>query len=107
MPFTSAHPRHTLHNIPFTLAKRINLIVSNPVRNKERLDELKTILLRLKSPDMLIDNAFLRATSRHNVGEQGRERKAILPFVSTFNRNNPNVFRDIVSPACKSLGLMD
>ena len=107
VPFTSAHPKHTSQNIPLTLAKRVNLIVSNPIRKKERLDELKNILLRLKYPEMLINNAFLKANIRNNIDHQGRERKEILPFVSTFNRNNPNIFNDIISPACQSLGLMD
>lgn len=107
VPFTSAHPKHILHNIPFTLAKRINLIVSSPARRKDRFDELKNTLLKLKYPETLINNAFIRATSQGNTDNRVKQEMAILPFISTYNKNNPNIFNNIISPACQSLGLMD
>ena len=37
----------------------------------------------------------------------GGQESAILPFISTYKRNNPNIFNDIISQARQSLGLMD
>ena len=105
VPFTSAHPKHILNNIPFSLARRIHTIVSNPVKIEEQLKELKDILIRLNYPTTLIENAFLRANRQQSV-ENKRKVKGILPFISTFNRNNPNIYKEIISPAYHSLGLM-
>ena len=38
--FESAHPRKTKRNTPFTLAQRITRIVSNPIQQEQRLQEL-------------------------------------------------------------------
>ena len=104
VPFNSGHPKHTLHNIPFTLAKRIHSIVSKPLRRQYRLTELRDILLHLKYPASLINNAFQRASNiPQNIQTDGRK---ILAFNSTFNRNNPNIYRDVISPACRSLRLI-
>ena len=106
VPFTSAHPKHILNNIPYTLAKRIHLIVSNPDRRDIQLNELKHTLMKLKYPETLIDNAFLRATTPQVANNRFNERK-LLPFISRFNKNNPNIYNEIILPACHSLGLIN
>ena len=67
---------------------------------------MKNVLIKLKYPETLIENAFLRASPTHNSVPKSEERK-LIPFVSTFNKNNPNIYNEIVLPACHSLGLID
>ena len=53
--FESAHPRKTKRNIPFTLAQRITKIVSNPVQQKQRLQELIEFLIDCHYPKGLVE----------------------------------------------------
>ena len=44
LPFNTAHPDHTKNNIPYNLAKRIIIFVSNPEKVIIGLDELRQFL---------------------------------------------------------------
>jgi hypothetical protein len=107
VPFTSAHPKHVLLNIPYTLAKRIYMIVSNSHRKQIRLDELKRILLKLQYPHTLIENSFIRAATVTQPNNDRDSQRKLIPFVSTYNKNNPDIYNNIISPASQSLGLLD
>ena len=69
LPFNSAHPRHVMRNIPYSLARRIRGIVSKeeliPIRMKEMADRLTV----KKYPKKLIDDAINRAmnTTRDSI----------------------------------------
>ena len=95
VPFTSNHPRSCLRNIPFCLARRICAIVEEEETKLKRLSELKTSLKKQKYPIALIENSIKRAlqvplNELRKSKEKGREE--IIPFVSTHNPNNPNIF---------------
>ena len=58
--FHSAHPFHIKQTIPFNLAKRIIVFVSDPERMKFLLGELKNWLLCCEYPKDLIKQAFAK-----------------------------------------------
>ena len=93
--FTSNYPRKCLRNIPFCLARRICTIVEEEDMKLKRLSELKTSLKQQKYPIALIKNSIKRALQislkkLRKSTEKGAEE--IIPFLSTHNRNNPNIF---------------
>ena len=45
VPFNSCHPKQCKKNIPFTLARRICIIVENKKVRKKRLDELQKLIV--------------------------------------------------------------
>ena len=50
VPLNPSHPRHTLRNIPFSLAILVRGIVSDPILLQVRLDEMKkTDFKRIKN----------------------------------------------------------
>jgi len=63
VPFNSAHPRHTIRNIPFCLARRIKGIVSNPDLIQARMETMAARLRARKYPRRLIADAVEKATS--------------------------------------------
>ncbi len=95
VPFSSCHPRHTKHNIPYSLARRLCTIIDDPVSKKERLDELKSFLLARGYPVTLIDTGIQNALSiPQSVLRQVQKRaeNKIMPFVITHNPRNPEVW---------------
>ena len=82
--FTSNHPKHCLKNIPFSLARRICMIAEKDSLKEIKLKELETILLDQQYPEKALK---IPQNELRNVKEQ--EKKKILPFISTFNPNNP------------------
>ena len=50
LPFNSNHPHHTKIAVPYNLARRIKLIVTEPDTQKRRFEELKHDLLLKKIP---------------------------------------------------------
>ena len=95
VPFTSNHPRSCLRNIPFCLDRCICAIVEEEETKLKRLSELKTSLRKAKYPFVLIENSIKRAlqvllNELRKPKEKGREE--IIPFVSTHNPNNRNIF---------------
>ena len=103
--FGSFHPHKTLTNTPYSLARRICVIVSKQSTREYRLEELKKRLKRQKYPDGVIDSGIRRA--------KGLDRNAILssdsmpvddshestpsniPFVFTHNCANPYVLNTV------------
>ena len=94
--FHSCHPKHTKTSIPYNLARRICTIVSDQDTQKRRLSELHISLQKRNYPDSVISEGFKKATSiPRNILLTTREKKAedILPYVSTYNPNNTEMFR--------------
>ena len=96
--FNSEHPHHTKVNVPYNLAKRIIVFVSNPQKMNERLEELKQFLLKCDYPESVINKSF------HNAKLQGPapkpvEKDKILPFVTTHysNMDHNNMIKEIQS----------
>ena len=61
LDYNSHHPEHIKNNIPFTLAKKINIFVSDPDQCNIRLSEMKTWLLRCNYPRKIVENGFFKA----------------------------------------------
>lgn len=59
--FDSFHPKHTLQNIPFCLAKRIVVFCSDGDIMEERLSELKRLLILCKYPEKIIEKGIFNA----------------------------------------------
>ena len=97
--FFSFHPHKTLTNIPYSLARRICTIVSDPITRDKRLQELHGFLVKKQYPDSVIRNGIERAKTidrslllrpKEKVAEENN-----LPFVYTFNCANPQVLDSI------------
>ena len=100
VPFSSNHPNHCKRNIPFTLARRICVIVENNSIKKKYLEELKNALYRQEYPTKIIEAGIKKALSIPQ--EQLRQKstkttKHTLPFISTHSPNNAQVFNIIKS----------
>ena len=61
LPYNSTHPNHTKINIPYNLAKRIIVFVSNPEKVISRLDELRQFLQECKYSEHVISKCIFNA----------------------------------------------
>ena len=97
--FKSCHPRHCKLNVPYNLARRICTIVSDPTTQDTRLSELRDMLLARKYPKSIIENGIEKAKSTSMEVLRSCRKKDIdpniIPFVHTYNPNNPNMFKII------------
>ena len=59
--YNSQHPVHTLHNIPYNLAKRIIIFTSDPIIMENHLSNLKSRFLSYNYPEKVIDRAIYNA----------------------------------------------
>ena len=95
--YKSGHPNHTKRNIPFNLGRRICTMVEDNTLRHKRLTDLKLNLIKQGYPKSLIQNCIARSTSipieklRTGKTKQWQMNK-MLPFVSTFNPMNPDLF---------------
>ena len=94
--FKSRHPKHTLINIPFNLARRLCTTSDESTTLETRLEELQEMLLHLDCPLTLIKKGIEQAknipqqTLHSNIEKENTE--DLLTFISTNNPRNPNVF---------------
>ena len=58
-PYDSTNPDHSRNNIPYNLAKRLIIFVSNKEKIKFRSNELKNWLKSCKYDEMLLTDLFL------------------------------------------------
>ena len=84
--FTSFHPRHCKENIPYNLAKRIIVFVTNSEKMEHRLKEMEKWLIECGYPLQLIKKKV------HNARLQGPAPKPdncknTMPFVTTYMSN--------------------
>ena len=98
--YTSCHPKHTRNNIPYNLARRLKAIVSDKRTLYKRLEELEEFLIKRKYPLSLIEDAFQNAKSldRSKLLNTKDSTKGtnIIPYVTTFNPQNPEIYTDII-----------
>ena len=92
--FQSAHPRHIKDTIPYNLAKRIVVFVTDEERIKFRLQELKNWLLNCNYPNSLIEHAFHKAKLQ---GPAPNKKRDFIPLVTTFypSLNHSHVIKTI------------
>lgn len=95
LPYNSSHPKHCKDNVPFNLAKRIIVFVSNPEKVTIRLEELRKWLKNCKYPDSIIDSSFHKAKLQGPAPFSNKSNN--IPFVTTFhsNINNQNIVKEI------------
>ena len=95
VPYNSSHPGHTRRNIPYSLARRVAMIVDDKDLRRKQLDQLKTDLLKCSYPKKLVSDAIHKYS---NVSSQSlrtpkqKESGDILTFVSTYIPGNPDLF---------------
>ena len=100
LPFNSYHPRHVKENIPYTLARRIQTIVSDPLRREYRFLELTRWLRRAEYPEEPIFRAYnsLRGVDPKTLRtKKPKSEKEQLIFVQSNNPNNPTIFPKILA----------
>lgn len=100
LPSNSCHPRHTLRNIPFNLARNICTLVDDSERKDFRLKELKKWLRKGGYKPDLIDSALKKARDIDPAELRAkvvREEEETITFVHTHNPHNPHVYADILS----------
>ena len=81
--YKSCHPPHTKNNIALSLAKRIVRIVTDNINN--RLQELKSHLLKRKHPEKIIDYSF---TKLFRPRKHENNDKNVITFTRTYNPNH-------------------
>ena len=92
--FFSHHPRHTKRALPYNLARRICVIVSNEENRGRRLDEMKSFLKLCNYPKELIEDSIKKALSfsRETLLQGSRNANnsndcESTVYVSTYNTN--------------------
>ena len=100
VPFNSHHPRKTLTNIPYSLARTICTNTSNTARRDYRLAELRGYLSDKRYPEKVIDSGISRASNLNRedllrVEDKEEDSSTALPFVFTNNSANPSVIDSI------------
>ena len=109
LPFSSCHPRHCVRNIPYSLARRIVVIISEQHNVIKQLKLLKRRLLNKGYPEKLIEESINRAktvsrdeilfnnSNRNNGNQNPLNEEGISPvyYVSTHNPRSKNLFSDI------------
>ena len=73
--YDSAHSESGKKNVSYNLARKIIVFITDPEKDKLRLNGLKTWLKNNKYPDHIISNAFCNAK---------------LPFVTSFHEDTDN-----------------
>ena len=98
LPFSSNHPKHCKKNIHFILACLICTIVENTEAKMKHLENFKMNLSKYQYPKQLTEFGINKALSIPL--QELRTPKTIsndnsLPFITTYNLNNPNVYEMI------------
>ena len=110
LPYDSAHPEHSRDDVPYNLAKRINVFVSNEERIEYRLNELKNWLKSCTCPENVVNRAFRDAKLQGPAPVKTSSNN--IPFVTTYYdnvNNNERVkkvrrkFKDILSDHLKNV----
>ena len=87
LDYNSHHPQHIKNNIPYNLAKKIIVFVSDEQRLDFRLQQLKSWLLKCNYPCKLIDKGFHDAKLQGPAPAPINKTKNKLIFVSQFSSN--------------------
>ena len=97
VPFNSAHPRHVIRNVPYSLARRIRGIVSDDELLPIRMGEMTRRLKNKKYPSKLIQDAInksmaipreeiIKPPDKITSDNETNSNKSVY-FVSTFDPN--------------------
>jgi len=98
VPYNSNHPKHCIKNIPFCLARRICAIVEKSNVKSANLLELKQLLVSQKYPKKIVQKGIEKALNiplKELRSKKDKTNNNILPFISTYNPNNYNLFPTI------------
>ena len=98
VPYNLNHPKHCIKNIPFCLARRICAIVEKSNVRSAKLLELKKILVTQKCPEKIIQKGIEKALNiplQELRSTKPKNNDHVLPFISTYNPNNRNLFPTI------------
>ena len=87
LDYQSHHPKHIKDNLPYNLAKKIIVFVSDDQQTTFRLQQLKTWLLKCNYPINLIDKKFHFAHLQGPANETTNNTQDKLIFVSNFVGN--------------------
>ena len=96
VPFKSAHPNHTVRNIPYNIARRLCTIVDDKTTLNTRLKEFTENLKDLGHLNQMVESSIKEP--REIPQEQLRETKEnsqereVLPYVSTNNPKHPTFY---------------
>ena len=98
--YTSCHPKHTRNGIPYNLARRLKMIISEDNTLLTRLEELKSYLLKQKYSPELIDDSIRKVKSLNRSdllrkNEMNKTENSLIPYVITFNPHNPEIYPEI------------
>ena len=85
LPYNSAHPKRCKDNLPYNLAKRIIVFVSNDKKVEMRLKELKNWLKDCNYPDSIINQSFYHAILQGPAPFKDNPKN--VPFVTTYYEN--------------------
>ena len=55
----------------------------------------------------MIESAFEGASRETNKKENVQNNENLIPFVTTYNKNNPNIYNEVIAPTIGALRLMD
>ena len=85
LPDNSAHPKHCTDSLPYNLAKRIIVFVSNDTKFEMRIKELKNWLKDCNYPDSVINQSFYNAKLQGPVPFTDNLKN--IPLVTTYYEN--------------------
>jgi hypothetical protein len=101
--FRSSHPKHIKINIPFNLASRIITITNTEELRDTRLRELRLYLKNQQYPEEIVEHGIQKALEKGPIHTELREQvhvtsnqNNIIPFVTTFNTREYNIFHLIL-----------
>ena len=89
--YDSFHPPHVIKNIPYNLAKRIIVFVTNEDQMKLRLNQLRAWLLKCEYPSRMIDKGFHDAQLQGPAPpttNKGDIVTYVHPYMSNFSFNH-------------------
>ena len=85
LEYDSFHPQHVKDNIPYGMARKINVFTSDSEKVKKELNDLRKWFKEKKYPDHVVERGI------HNALLQGPApkpvKKDIIPLISTFSSN--------------------
>ena len=97
--FKSHRPENCIKSIPYILARRTCMIVINKNLQQTCLEELCVTLYQRGYPATLINKGFKLAEKlilKELWTPQKYTNKEPLAYVSTYNKNNPELFTEII-----------
>ena len=99
LEYDSFHPQHVKDNIPFSMAKKINVFTTDPEKVRLLLQQMKTWFLEIGYPLKIIDQAI------HNAFLQGplprpEEKKDVSPLLTKYS--NYSQYNTVSKPTERS-----